>query len=1196
MYKIKPMRYFFIFTKAISILFLLIIISTSLYAQTDKQNSFVLFGNLASRDSSTIDYALHQSKRFIPETNKVRLGFLGNFVRKSGFPVEHSKHRKSCSSNFRSKLDLFDSNYEEVFLIPGINEWKNGGHKGWNSVLELERYVTDLYLNHEYVTPSSGCPGPEEININEHLTIVTINTQYFLHEFSKPSDVDGCGASTLANFTILLDDILKRNTGKHIFILAHHPVISDSKYSFTETLSFDSQNPLSAIRADFNEIVTKTISQYDNIVYFSGEEPNFQHHKVGNNHFISVGSLCQKKNLKSKSKRQSVFAINEYGYSQLDEITNGQYELSYYGLNDSAKIYSFKLDKIAKPTTPKNNQIRNFPDSIVMKGSDMYTNDNGLYLAIMGKNYRKEWNTDIKVPVIDLSKEKGGLKVIQRGGGNQTLSLRLQAPDGKQYVLRSVEKDPEAAVPPFLRGTIGGDIVQDQISSSHPYSALVVPKIADAANIYHTNPSLVFLPDDPLLGDYQEQFANKLYLFEERPAGNQEEADFFGNSKKVYSTPKMLVKLYKDNDNHVDQNWVVKSRLVDIFLADWDRHDDQWRWASFKEKKGTMFRPVPRDRDQVFFINNGILPYIVSRKWGLSRIQGFDDEFDWVPGFSFNARNFDRHFTNEMTLEDWTSEAEKLQKSLTDDVLIEALKAWPQSIQNLSSEVVLRKLKSQRDHLVEYARQHYEFISKEVHVIGSNKKELIEVTRNENGSVLVELFKLNKKEEKGKKIYSREFEKGITKEVRIYGLDGDDKFVTRGVAKKSITIRQIGGRGNDTFIDQSKVGGFSRKTIVYDTKEGNTLESTSETKDKTSNKENINEFVRQYFIYDKLMPLISLGVNPDEGLTIGGGFIFTNQGFRKENYKTKHSFLGNVAITTGGYDLTYKLSATDVIGPLDLELEIGAEAPNVTDNFFGLGNNSIFNNDLDISFYRTRKKVYDFNPQLKYDYKQKHSVIFGPTLKMVEIEENEGRFISDFNSSGVNPSIISEKTLFTGFDIGYDYINIDNLRMPTRGIHFNIKNTYTYNSEDNSSLNKLNSSLSLYLTPRTMDYLTFAVRSGGGINSGDWLFYQGQVLGSKSGLRGYRQQRFYGDRSWYSNAELRIRLGKIKSHIFPGKFGIVVFGDAGRVWLDGETSDTLNKSAGGGLWMTPFEQIRISFYSAKSTENLYTAFQLGYYF
>ena len=137
----------------------------------------------------------------------------------------------------------------------------------------------------------------------------------------------------------------------------------------------------------------------------------------------------------------------------------------------------------------------------------------------------------------------------------QTRSLRLSDKEGNEFVLRSVNKYPENALSIPLRQTIAKEVVQDQISSSHPYAAIAVAKLADEVDVVHTNPSIVYLPDDPLLGVYRKDFSNQLFLFEERQIANEDIKDF-----KFFSTDKMLRQLYKDNDNRVDQRVVLNAR------------------------------------------------------------------------------------------------------------------------------------------------------------------------------------------------------------------------------------------------------------------------------------------------------------------------------------------------------------------------------------------------------------------------------------------------------------------------------------------------------------------------------------------------------------------------------------------------------------------------------------------------------------
>jgi hypothetical protein len=52
----------------------------------------------------------------------------------------------------------------------------------------------------------------------------------------------------------------------------------------------------------------------------------------------------------------------------------------------------------------------------------------------------------------------------------------------------------------------------------------------------------------------------------------------------------------------------------------------------------------------------------------------------------------------------------------------------------------------------------------------------------------------------------------------------------------------------------------------------------------------------------------------------------------------------------------------------------------------------------------------------------------------------------------------------------------------------------------------------------------------------------------------------------YGNAELRLRFGRF-FFVVPGELGVFGLADVGRVFLDGESSDTWHTAFGGGIWM-----------------------------
>src|ERR1019366_1717754 len=102
-------------------------------------------------------------------------------------------------------------------------------------------------------------------------------------------------------------------------------------------------------------------------------------------------------------------------------------------------------------------------------------------------------------------------------------------------------------------------------------------------------------------------------------------------------------KLITDNDNRVDQPAVLRSRLFDILIGDWDRHFDQWRWGVRDMGKGKEYYPIPRDRDEAFFNSNGLLVKYIAKNQ-LKYLQGFKKKITNINWFMWEGRNFDRIF------------------------------------------------------------------------------------------------------------------------------------------------------------------------------------------------------------------------------------------------------------------------------------------------------------------------------------------------------------------------------------------------------------------------------------------------------------------------------------------------------------------------------------------------------------------------
>lgn len=821
-------------------------------------------------------------------------------------------------------------------------------------------------------------------------------------------------------------------------------------------------------------------------------------------------------------------------------------------------------------------------------------NSNGSRKFWMGTNYRKEWNTPITVPVIDLSKEHGGLKPLKRGGGKQTKSLRLEDPQGRQYTFRSIAKFiTSKTLPGDLQSEAAADLVSDGVSASYPYAALSMAVLSEAAGVPHGNPRLVYVPDDPKLGEFRKDFANLMVLYEERTPDSV---------NKVWDTDEVAEKLEGDNDNDVDQLALLRVRILDMYVMDLDRHEGQWVWGAYDNGKGKTYYPIAKDRDQAFYINRGVLPGLIKGRSLVPQLEGFKPSAKSIERFNFAARNLDRFFLNQLTEQEWKQEAERMVAKMTDEVIERALNQQPHEIKDISAAKIIQTLKERRKYLVDEVVQYYHFLSEIVSITGSDKKEQYTITRGDDGSLLVQVYKVTKDGNLSTKMYERRFDPMYTKEIRIYGFDGDDKFTINGENDK-IKLRLIGGGGQDVFENLSKGG---PEALVYDKASGgNTI--TGGFKNKMNNDSLINRFSRIYYKYPYQSIFGAIGYHPDDGIFLGPTLKYIRHGFRKDPYKTLTQFKLMYAFSTKAVNFNYLGEFISAFGRrTDLVAEVEYKGPNNTSNFFGYGMGSVNNKTLadQFKYYRIRYDLGDINISVRHHFSDKTTLLAGPAFEFYSYDSsdkyNKIRNVEQNPLSGLNQNTFDERQAYLGARVQFIVDSRNNEHNPTKGVHWNT--TFRYfaglKSPSYSSVPQLNTSFSFYV-PLVKDWLTWANRFGAGITMTDnFEYFHAQTLGSKQDLdlRGYRKDRFAGKSKVFNQTELRLKLANFKTYLFPASFGVFAFLDAGRVWVKNDTVSKMAVGYGGGLWFSPLRRFVLTLSMAASKEDTLPMFGFGWKF
>ncbi|WP_152439852.1 BamA/TamA family outer membrane protein [Arcticibacter svalbardensis] len=830
------------------------------------------------------------------------------------------------------------------------------------------------------------------------------------------------------------------------------------------------------------------------------------------------------------------------------------------------------------------------PDSIYRPIAAEYAKVSSSHEFWLGSNYRKLWATPVKIKVLSLAKEHNGLTIIKLGGGMQTKSLRLKDATGKEWVLRTIQKFPERNMPVNLRKTVAQSILHDQISAINPFGALAVPPLTAALGIPHTNPQIVYVEDDPLLGPYREDFKNSVYIFEERAPVDEDKTD---------NTAKVQRKVQEDNDTEVDQKLVLRARLLDMILGDWDRHEDQWRWEKIKDKKDTKYVPVPRDRDQVFYKTSGVLPWIISHQWLKSRWQGYSETLRDVKGWNFNARYFDRYFLNGLSRKDWTEQVQFVQKTLSDSLIRQAIHRWPDPVFALAGEEVIRNLKARRDELPQTASTYYKFISETVEVPASDKNESFNLKYRDNGDVELRVYNIKKDGKEGRSIYHRTFERDVTKEIRLYGFKGNNRFNVIGSGKSPIVVRMVGGSDADNFSISPQTENKS-KLFVYDGIQGpDSLPSRSLARLKLSADTAVHSYDKTSFKYDRKGPLFAASYDLDQGLLLRAGILVEKQGFRKDPFAYKHELWANYSTGRSSFKFNYSGEYTKLIGENDLKIDVNSLGPNNLSNFFGRGNESVFVNseEQEIGYYRNR---YDY---VSAEVKLNRNI--SPVLKIdagiaseyytSSASNNEERFFRSYAIDHPSEGIYGNR-FYAGVVSDIHVNTRKNAVLAYDGIVWNTRIALMKEiGNGHAEYAKLQSDFTFYFNMADSN-LVIANRIGGGTTLGSPQFYQAMQLGGQQNLRGFHTNRFNGRSMLFHNIELRLKLFDFTSYLFPGTFGLTAFNDIGRVWQPGESSDKWHEGYGGGIYLVPAELIIIQGAVGFSKEGTMPYISLGFRF
>ncbi|MFL5744100.1 MAG: BamA/TamA family outer membrane protein [Niastella sp.] len=1201
----------------------MVLIGHVLIAQTDDSVTarIILIGDAGALVNGKHPVASAVKNDLHPD-KKTTIVYLGDNLYQFGLPDEGNRNYVLSRTVLDSQMAVAANTPAHVYMIPGNHDWANGRPYGWETLLRQEAYVNLMKEKNVEFIPKEGCPGPVEVPISKDVVMIVFDSQWFLHKNDKPGVDWDCPCKSENEFMLQLSELLRKNYNKLVIMACHHPFMSNGIHGgyyglkqhifpFTDMKKnlwiplpvlgsiypisrsvFGSPQDISypAYTNMVNTIRAET-RLHPNIIYATGHDHSLQLLKDTSHYYIVSGAGCHNSRAE-KSKNSLYINGDSLGFAVLEISKNKTVRCKFYTVDiesETAKeSFSKSIIDFSKPPTLKEDtaklQIPPYTDYYEAAAGLHYKQKaSDLKRLVLGNNYREVWGQPVKLKVFRLTEEHGGFKIKSMGGGKQTKSLTLEDKNGKEWALRTVEKDPEQALPENLRNTMASEIVQDMVSAAQPYAPLPVASLAASAHIPHPTPQFFLVPDDLAFGVYRPMFANKVCMLE------QKDASWDGTDTK--STITVFNDMTEDNNKRVIQTEVLKARLLDILIADWDRHLDQFKWGVRDTGRGKLYYPIPKDRDQAFFHSDGLLLAYISRK-RLPFLKGLKYKIPDVNHLNAVSKDFDRLFLNDLDRKEWDSVTTVFTRQMTDTAIQKAMKQMPPEIYALNGKKTADKLISRRNDLEKKSMMYYDFLAKRVTVLGSNKTELFKVY-NEGKNVRVQVL-AHEGKDSGFVMYDRLFDPYKTKEIRLYGLRGNDKFdITANVPNKTF-LRVIGGKGDDTFHINGNI-----KNYLYDlSTEKNYVDKGKYTRNRFSTKTDVNkyDFTEQYQYNIFHFPRINLGYNADDGFMFGFGLWYRKYAFRKEPYSSEQRLSVLFAAGQKAMQVKYRALFVDVLPKTDVG--INAEIMNpALGNFFGFGNNTKVNKDSTIKYYRARYKDIAGDFLFRYKVASVFSVFAGPSIYSYwnDQKNNKNYILGKPSHIGLDSSDVYSVKAYAGAKAGFLINNLNNELFPTRGINWLTTFTQLQPLNKNSStLTKLESDMTVYASMSFPAKWVTVLRLGGGhIFSNSLEYFQALTLGANNYLRGFRKNRFSGNSLAYGSLEFRVKLFDSKSYVLPGQVGLVAFNDVGRVWLKGENSHRWHYAYGGGFYYVPYNMVLVSATVGFSKEEHIVNFTLG---
>ena len=168
--------------------------------------------------------------------------FLGDNIYPSGLAEESDKEERIYGEDIiRSQVISLSPYKGDLIYIPGNHDWDEGKPGGLSAIRRQGEFIKSFNDKRIQLLPENGCGGPVVKELNEHVVLFIIDSQWWIQDWDKEDGInEGCSIKSREEFISRFRELRKQYNDRQQLIAMHHPPLSygphGGKFTFQDHL------------------------------------------------------------------------------------------------------------------------------------------------------------------------------------------------------------------------------------------------------------------------------------------------------------------------------------------------------------------------------------------------------------------------------------------------------------------------------------------------------------------------------------------------------------------------------------------------------------------------------------------------------------------------------------------------------------------------------------------------------------------------------------------------------------------------------------------------------------------------------------------------------------------------------------------------------------------------------------------------